>query len=137
MNKTLLTVLSICFVVAAGIALYVWADCCTGPDVLCDKEVTKVGESDCDYQFDVHLDSTCATTATVKLYIHETPGGGWNWYMMTTVDDPPYPDCVTKRKTLTLDGTKTYGYYFESEGPNCDDRLPDGNLEFALDPDCD
>ena len=137
MSKRLLTVLSICFVVAAGIALYVWADCCTGVPVLCDPLASKVGESDCDYQFDVHLDSQCVTTATVKLYYHETPGGGWNWHMMTTVEGPPYPDCVTKRVTLTLDDTKTYGYYFVSTGPSCSDRLPDGNAEYALDPDCD
>jgi len=137
MSRKHLLVLCLCLVIGAGIAVYVWATgCCPEGHVLCDAFASKVGDTGCDYTFGVNLARDCAGSATVKLWYHETPGGSWNWAMMAIIDDWPYPPCVRMRRTLTLDGDKTYGYYFESTGTNCNERLPAYPLEYSLDPNC-
>ena len=76
MSKKSLIVLSICLVMAAGIAVYVWANgCCEDPYDLCNPSVEKDGQTECDYEFNVDLEKDCVTGSTVKVHYKKTGGG--------------------------------------------------------------
>jgi len=134
MSKRLLTVLSICFVVAAGIALYVWASGCCSGDPLCNGSATKVVGEGCYYDFEVYLDRDCVDTTTVRLKIREHGTGNFSAYMCLIMEEPPYNQCVRYGVRLQLDPDKEYDYYFETAS-GCSGRDPDAGV-VLLSPAC-
>ncbi len=137
MSKKVLILLSICLVAVVGIALYVWADgCCSGDAKLCNGWDVKDGETECDYEFNVQLDRDCVTGSTVRVYYEKAGGGPTYNRMLTMISLPPLDWCVDYRVGgITLD-SDNWDYWFTVEG-TCRERLPPGDLKFALETNCD
>ena len=134
MTNRLLTVLSICFVIGLGVALYVWADSCCSGDALCNGSCGKIGGTECDYEFEVDLNAECLETTTVRLVL-TVVGGETHYYMCQIWEDPPYDMCVPFGAEVTLDGSEDYTYYFETK-TGCSGRDPDEGVALLF-PDCD
>ena len=135
MNKRLLTVLSICLVIGAGIALYVWASgCCpTGP--LCNGGAAKL-PSGCDYAFTVQLDVDCVESASVVLHLRKN-SQDYDYFPMQLVEDPQDMCADYYVVVYDLDPEASYSYYFDSRGGEfCSDREPDVGAKLLM-PDCD
>ena len=134
MSKKLLIVLSICFVIGLGIALYVSADTCCSGDALCNGGVV-AGVNSCEFYFTVDHDRVEGDQHSVRLWIQKEGDPSEIPYMMQIVGPPPYPICVTYDRALTLDANSTYYYYFKCE--DCSGRDPNSDRWTLLTGDCD
>jgi len=136
MTKKCLIVLSVCLVIGAGFAAYVWATGCCPGDNLCNGGVTRVLGQSCRYHFQVYHDrDTGGGTHQVYLYIL---GGDWEDFtsFLTVVTGlPPYPVCVPYYCDLTLEANTSYQYYFSCNG--CVSTDPDTNTYSVNTGDCD
>ena len=122
MSKRLLTVLSICFVAAAGIALYVWASGCCSGDALCNGGA--LGTVGCTYQFTVDHDrDSGGGTHEVYVWIRPSDDPAFTSHLMAVGSLPPYPVCVEYVNNLSLNADTTYYYYFQCA--DCSGRDPD------------
>ena len=136
MTKKSLMVLSICLVLSAGIAVYVWATgCCEGQAKLCNGWAAKDGQTGCDYEFNVQLDRSCVTGATVKVFYQKASGGLIYNQMLANISPTPYDWCVDFRVSgVTLDSSN-WVYWFTVQY-SCEYRLPPGELNFLLETSC-
>ena len=120
MSKKSLIALSICLVMAAGIALYVWADTCCSGDALCDGQRT--GEIDtCNFHFSVYHDKV-DPDHVVYLWIKSSLEDEYTAFMLSIHSDPT-PICTRYVTTLELDPRTRYYYYFACA--NCPSSDPD------------
>ncbi|HUT02751.1 MAG TPA: hypothetical protein VM163_02535 [bacterium] len=127
MSKRSLIVLSICLVVGAGIALYVWADNCCSGDALCNGGVV-AGVNSCVFTFSVYH-NLVDPPHDVYLYIKKDGDPAFVPHL-TEIGESPQPLCVLHVVALELDENSTYYYYFQCE--DCDSRDPDGSLPYSL-----
>ncbi|MCD6326713.1 hypothetical protein J7M28_04055 [bacterium] len=136
MTRKSLVIMSICLLLGAGFAAYVWASACCGEveGCLCNGWCSCNDEEDCEYDFNVYLDSTKVTGTSVRVYYEKEAGGPTHNTMLTRVDLPPYNLCVLYRQTVELDPVD-YLYWFESTG-ECTDRDPEDAAKHLLQTKC-
>ena len=119
MSKRLLTVLSICFVVAAGIALYVWASGCCDDDACANGNMCHGGATQlnaCNWQFHVDYVYDEYSGQAVYFYIR-TDGGSWAYFQMSP-NELVHPPCKRFHYNKALTANTDYEYYFSSNGVN-------------------
>jgi len=108
MTKKSLMLLFVCLVLGAGIAAYVWADCCSG-DALCHGGVlAQLGG--CVFVFEV--DHNWVEEAhDVYLWIMKDGDPAFYPHLME-VRESPQPLCLLHTLPLELDANSTYIFYF-------------------------
>ena len=118
MTRKSLIVLSLCLLLGAGIAVYVWASGCCPDDNLCNGTVTGLGE--CEFLFNVDHDrDNGGGSHEVHLKIKKSGDETYDAFMMEVQSVWPYPVCVTFGKSLDLEATTAYLYYFECATEGC------------------
>jgi len=130
MNKRSLIVLSLCLVIGAGFAVYVWASgCCggePGPPCVCNGECFQVVDT-CLFDFDVDHSRDCGIGHDVYLYIKAQGGEEYTAFLMTLqTPGPPFPLCMQYGVELELEPNTVYYYYFgcaDCEEECCDDHF--------------
>jgi len=135
MSKKSLIVLSICLVLGASIALYVWANGCCEGDPLCYGDVVHRG--DCNFYFTVDHDREEGDQHQVRIVIQKEGDLTAVPYMMEIWSEWPYPICVTYDLLLNLDANSTYYYVFDCATEGCSGRDPDVNRYTLLTGYCD
>jgi len=123
MSKKSLIVLSICLVMAAGIAVFVWANGCCDGDALCHGD--DVHRGDCNFYFTVDHDRQEGDQHEVRIVIQKQGDPTPILYLMDIKSGWPYPVCVTYDRLLNLDPNSTYYYVFVCD--DCNGRDPDVN----------
>ena len=129
MTRKSLIALSICLVMAAGIAATVWAFSCCDNRCLCNGGKVRVPDS-CMFVFFVDHDKDCGTGHDVFLYLKEWGDPGYTSFMMGA-SGPPWPACIPYSKLMTLNANTTYHYYFK-----CDDCEEITSVEYFNTGDC-
>ena len=141
MTKKSLIALSICLVLGAGIAAYVWATvCCGGEGALCHGGTQKVPETDCDYYFHVDHDlPSYGEGHTVWVYIKQGDLTAVRYTMNLQTPDPQ-PVCMLFGRAITMAASNDYTYWFVCwvGGEECD-RDPEDPAVYSinLDANCD
>ena len=134
MSKKSLILLSICLVMAAGIAVYVLADGCCPTDPLCHGCAAKL-PGGCDYAFTVQLDVDCVESASVALHL-EKNSLGYLYFPLQLLEDPADMCADYYVPVYDLDPEASYSYYFNSNGgEGCSGRDPDVGAVLLI-PDC-
>ena len=140
MTKKSLIVLSLCLLLGAGFAVYVWANgCCSDESTLCDGGAVRVPETDCDWAFYVHHDRDSWDSGhQIYVYIQEEGEPTPIRYLTNLQTPGPQPVCMLFSRVVTMSANTEYSFWFEclvgEEEEQCD---YDGDYTLALDSNCD